>query len=155
MNCIGYSFFALGFLALAACDSFAPTPRPDYTIHVVPGAHGSAVAIPPNCPSWNDALANRFDNQPLPQFGCATARNLAVLVENPNDLVEGRNLASQRSVTAIGAIRRYDNNQTRGLLIPVQETSSTGATTAPTGSSALTGEITTPSTGGGASESSP
>lgn len=144
MNHIRTLILTSGLLSLAACDLV--TPKPDYTIRVVPGATGM-VAVPPECPSWNTELAAAMDNQPLPQFGCANARNLASLVENPKDLVMGRDLGDGRGTTAVGTIRRYDNNQPRGLLMPVQETSSTAATTAPVAGSAMTGEIVTPSTG--------
>lgn len=141
-----------GFLALAACESpYAPTPRPDYTIRVMPTAQGN-VAIPPTCPDWKTASADPFDNQPMPQFGCANARNLAGMVENPNDLIEGRALANARGVTAVGAIRRYDNNQPRGLITPSAEVSQVAATTAPTAASSLTGDVTA---GGSSSSGAP
>ena len=146
-------FLASGLLALAACDMYTPTLHPDYAIRVTPTTHEGvkgSVATPPPCPSWNTEMADPFDNQPMPQFGCATARNLASTIENPNDLVEGRTLGKQRGVAAVGAVRRYDNNQTRGLIMPAAETSAAAVTTASTGSSSMTGDITgaTPSSGG-------
>ena len=71
------------------------------------------------------------------------ARNLALQVERPADLVEGRELGPQRGVTAVGAIRRYDNNQTRGLIDPENGADSVAAaTTAVTAQSTLTGDVT-------------
>lgn len=133
---------ASSLLVLSACESlYAPTPRADYTIRVVSSPQGS-IAIPPECLSWNDAVVNPFDNQPLPQFGCATARNLASQIDNPKDLVEGRSLGDARGVVSVGAIRRYDNDQTRGLLLPATDSSQTAATTAVTGASSLSGDVT-------------
>lgn len=140
---------SLGLATLVACeDPYQPTLHPDYRIAVLPTAQGS-VAIPPRCPSWNTEISDPFDNQPAPQFGCADARNLAAMVENPNDLVQGRALGDARGVTEVGAIRRYDNNQTRGLITPAAEVSQVGATTSSTATSSLTGDIT-----GGAGTSS-
>jgi len=142
MNAYRPLSLVLGLLALIGCEElYPPTMRPDYTIRVTPTAQGS-VAAAPECPSWNDALANPLDNQPLPQYGCASARNLADMVENPNDLVEGRDLGKSRGVTAVGSIRRYDNNQPRGLIMPVSETSQSATTTAPTGASSMSGDVT-------------
>jgi type IV pilus biogenesis protein CpaD/CtpE len=142
-------FFAVGLLTLAACENpYASTLRPDYTIRVTPTAAGN-VATAPTCPSWNDESVNPFDNQPLPQFGCATARNLADMIENPKDIVEGREMGKERGVTAVGAVRRYDNNQTRGLIMPSADSSKSAATTSPSSSSSIVGDVT----GGGASPS--
>jgi pilus assembly protein CpaD len=128
-----------GLLTLAACAD--PTPHPDYAIRVIPTASGG-VAIPPACPSWSTSVSNPLDNQPVPQFGCATARNLAAMVERPNDLIQGRTMGDARGVTAVGAVRRYDNDQTRGLIIPGTEVNQPAVTTSSSGTSSLTGDIT-------------
>lgn len=142
MNISRSIFLSVGLLTVVACeDLYSPTMRPDYTIHVAKTPQGM-VAIPPECPSWSDAVANPFDNQPLPQFGCATSRNLASQIENPKDLVEGRPLGDARGVTLVGSVRRYDNNQPRGLVMPVAETSQIAVTSAPTASSTITGDPT-------------
>ncbi len=128
-------------LALLTTACYPATPRPDYTIKVAQTAQGS-VATPPTCPSWAKDNADPYDNQPEPQFGCSQARNLALEVENPDDLLHGRALADQRGVTAVGAVRRYDNNQTRGLITPDTETSQLAVTTAPTAASPMSGDVT-------------
>ena len=140
-----------GLAGLGACSI---TPAPDYAIKVVPASDGHpAQAIPPACPRWSDNDLNFFDNQPLPQFGCADARNLAMEVARPEDLLQGRNPGSARGVTAAGTIMRYDNNQTRGLVDLQQQPDTTpAATTAPSASSKLTGD--TPEASGGSSDSS-
>ncbi len=138
-----FLWMTMGLLALAACaDLYPSTTRPDYAIRVAPTKDGNGVALPPACPSWNDHAVNPFDNQPYPQFGCATAKNLAGMAEKPNDLIEGRSLAPQRGVIAVGAVRRYDNNQTRGLIMPSADTSAVAVTTASTPGSNMTGDIT-------------
>ncbi len=135
-------FLSAGLLALAGCENlYQSTLRPDYTIRVMPTEQGS-VAVPPECPSWNGDMPNPFDNQPLPQFGCTTARNLAAQIENPDDLIEGRTMGKERAVTHVGAIRRHDNNQTRGLILPTAETSQAATTTSSAASSSMTGDVT-------------
>ena len=159
MKRFSYALFAIsGLLALGACDPYAPTLRPDYAIRVTPTAQGF-VATPPTCPSWATATKDPFDEQPDPQFGCATARNLAAMVENPKDLVEGRPLGNERGVTAVGATRRYDNNQTRGLIWTGNEDNAVAVTTSSASASSLSGDITggggsSPSSGGAPSSSS-
>ena len=48
------------------------------------------VAEPPDCPDWSENLARDPQNMPWPNLGCATQRNLAAAVANPEDLVEPR-----------------------------------------------------------------
>ena len=143
-------------LLLTACDSLiAPTPTPDYTIRVMPGQKGMT-AVAPTCPSWVSAQPDPYDNQPIPQFGCANARNLAFMVERPDDLIHGRDFGDSSGVIAVGAMRRYYGNQTRGLLdVSSSPDTSVAATTASTPSSSLTGDATSSASPSGSSGSTP
>jgi hypothetical protein len=136
------------FTLLAACDPYDPTMHPNYAIRVTPTPTGG-VASAPACPSWATETNDPYDNQPFPQFGCANARNLALQVEHPNDLVAARPLGEGRGVESVGAIRRYDNNQTRGLITTGAEVNQVATTTATTSASAMSGDVT-----GGASATS-
>jgi type IV pilus biogenesis protein CpaD/CtpE len=140
-----------GFLMLTGCDSlYPPTPKPDNTIKVTQTSKG-AVATPPTCLPWSSATTDPYDNQPFPQFGCANARNLALMVDQPSDLVHGRDMGPASGVMAVGAMRRYYSNQTRGLVdTDTSADTSVAITTAPTAASPLTGDVT----GGGSSSSS-
>lgn len=112
-----HTLMAFGVLAFSACSMAAPTIKPDYTIRVQKGEKG-ATALPPECVAWTAAMPDPFDNQPMPQFGCATARNIAMMSDEPGDLVEGRTLGAERASQSIGAIRRYDDDKTLGLVWP-------------------------------------
>ena len=150
MNKSRLLFIPATLFLLSACENpYKPTMRPDYTIHVVSTAKGD-VAIPPKCPSWSSEATNPFDEQPLPQFGCATARNLAMSVERPSDLVRGRDLGPARGAEIVGGIRRYDNSQPRGLIDPsTNADSAVAASTSSAPASSLSGDVT-----GGASAAS-
>lgn len=126
-------------LFVAACADIDPTLRPDYAIRVVPTAQGG-VAFPPACPSYAAETANPFDNQPMPQYGCADARNLAAMVERPNDLVQPQDIGPMRGVAAVGAERRYDNNQTRGLIWTGTDPNVVATTTSPAPASSMSGD---------------
>lgn len=131
---------SLALLMMAtACADISPTMRPDYAIRVVPTAQGG-VALAPACPSYAAETANPFDNQPMPQFGCADARNLAAMVERPNDLVQPQDIGPMRGVAAVGAERRYDNNQTRGLIWTGADTNVVAATSSPAPASQMSGD---------------
>jgi len=142
--------FALAALLLAGCG--APTLTPDYTVKVATTPDGKLVAIPPPCPSWSQYQRNVFDNQPDPQFGCATARNLAAMVDNPEDLLQAHKLGPARGITTAGSILRYDRDQTRGLIYPSSSVdTSVDTTTAPTSASPLNGDSNASGSGGGSS----
>jgi hypothetical protein len=126
-------------LGLSACGPISPAP--DYSIKVVPTADGNYAAVPPSCVRPSDTDLNFFDNQPLPQFGCANARNLALMVDRPQDLLQGRDSGPANGVTTAGSILRYNSNQTRGLVyLATTPDNSADATTASTSSSGLSGE---------------
>lgn len=48
------------------------------------------VAEGPNCPDWSEDVGRDPLNLPWPNKGCATQRNLAAMVANPEDLVHPR-----------------------------------------------------------------
>ena len=68
-----------------------------------------STATVPGCPDWSSS-----DNGVAPpqntssNFGCATAGNLAAMIANANDLVEGQNHSGRGSASTAGrAIRTY------------------------------------------------
>lgn len=143
----------LAALSAAACVELPPTPKPDYAIHVKT-RNGKATAVPPTCASWNTDVTDPFDNQPLPQFGCANARNLAYMIDRPEDLVDAREIGSPDAVTTLGSVIRYKNNQTRGLIWTGTDASTVATTSASTPSSSLTGEAAGSGSGGTSSSKS-
>ena len=65
------------------------------------------VAEAPDCgQDWSENLARTYQNTPYPNFGCATQRNLAVMVANPADLLGPRTMTP--SAAQIAATICYD-----------------------------------------------
>lgn len=48
------------------------------------------VAVPPDCPQWDDLMRRRMVDEYKPKFGCLDASSLATTVHRPEDLVQGR-----------------------------------------------------------------
>ena len=44
----------------------------------------------PGCPNWGRPAQPNYNNQMLPNFGCAVNSNLAAMVANPQDLIHGQ-----------------------------------------------------------------
>ncbi|MEJ0061839.1 MAG: CpaD family pilus assembly lipoprotein [Alphaproteobacteria bacterium] len=96
--------------------------NPDHRIVVAPIAPGSKTlkAYPPECPSWAEHRPAYDDNMPQPQIGCATQRNLALTIDEPADLVEGRKLGKQDATRAASNMKRYHDDKAKGLYDPTQ-----------------------------------
>lgn len=79
-------------------------------------------AVVPNCPDWETAQPNPYTNVTSSNFGCATLQNLSVMIENPADLIEGRDPGHARGDANADAMKRLRTRTT-----PVLQSPSTGA----------------------------
>ena len=62
----------------------------------------------PNCPDWSVASQPNYNNRSSSNYGCATNINLAAMVANPQDLVNGRaGPASSDGATGAKAVQMY------------------------------------------------
>jgi pilus assembly protein CpaD len=84
-------------------------------------------ATPPACPDWSGSPATPHDNTPGANFGCATMTNLSLMVDNPRDLMIGRELAPADAEPAIDAVKRYRAGQVKPLIGSQQGSSQGGA----------------------------
>ncbi len=107
-------------MALAACDHSRSAMNPDYSIGLVPSRDGYGLAaVPPPCPGWREGNNNDpFENTMMPQLGCATARNLAVAVERPEDLVANDTFVPADGSAASLGVARYRIGKTTPLIDP-------------------------------------
>ena len=67
------------------------------------------VAAPPDCPDWSENVGRDPQNTPWPNMGCATQRNLAAMVANPEDLIRPRGETprpGERRDVTVGQIRQ-------------------------------------------------
>jgi pilus assembly protein CpaD len=60
-------------------------------------------AVAPKCGDWSESVVRNPENLPYRNYGCATQRNLAVMVANPTDLLypapETPRMGERREVT--------------------------------------------------------
>jgi pilus assembly protein CpaD len=82
----------------------APGGAPDGELRLVVE---HATATVPNCPNWTKPPGTDLENTMHSDFGCATAIDLAAMVADPRDLVEGRPLAPVVGDAAIWPMNRY------------------------------------------------
>jgi pilus assembly protein CpaD len=66
-------------------------------------AYQRPVAVPPPCDQWTEDVGRNEARIPYPNWGCATQRNLALMVDNARDLQqpqeEDPRSSERRSVT--------------------------------------------------------
>lgn len=73
-----------------------------------------AVAVPPHCPDWRKSPVTNYSNTTQPNFGCASAVNLGLMVADPRDLERGSgDSAPDRDRNAI-VIRNYKSGADLG-----------------------------------------
>lgn len=51
-------------------------------------AYRRPVVLPPECDKWGENVGRNEARIPYPNFGCATQRNTAIMIENARDLIE-------------------------------------------------------------------
>jgi pilus assembly protein CpaD len=75
---------------------------------VVRLAYRRPVAVPPECNHWEEDVGRNEERIPYPNWGCATQRNLAIMVDNGRDLLrpqgEDPRSGERRSVTWSGYV---------------------------------------------------
>lgn len=66
------------------------------------------MASVPGCPDWSHTIESNGGNSTNPNFGCAINSNLAAMVANPEDLIEGQKGTGETVVTtSTKAIQTY------------------------------------------------
>lgn len=84
-----------------------------------------ATASVPSCPDWTVPDSGPVNNTST-NYGCATNSNLAAMIANPNDLVQGQDgSVTRNAATATRAIRSYRAGTPTGQQ-GLQQTTTTG-----------------------------
>lgn len=74
-----------------------------------------ATAHVPGCPDWNDRSETNLHGGTSANYGCATNMNLAAMVADPQDLIQGRTTHTVlRTATSGRAIKAYSEQAPTG-----------------------------------------
>jgi pilus assembly protein CpaD len=71
---------------------------------------------PPGCKPWSDLRDGDRFNDPTAPLGCSLMNNLALMVDDPADLVAGRPLAPASGAHAAAGVERYATGQVKPFL---------------------------------------
>ena len=74
-----------------------------------------STASVPGCPDWSHTAEANENNSTNPNFGCAINSNIAAMIANPEDLVEGQRGSGETIVTtSTKAIKAYRDSEPTG-----------------------------------------
>lgn len=68
----------------------------------------------PNCPNWDRMSQPEFAASTMSNFGCATKSNLAAMIADPADLIQGRSGNDNDPLTISRAIKTYREKEPTG-----------------------------------------
>lgn len=111
--------------------AFQPDETPGTTVHLT-----RYTAKAESCAPWPDIHDNRFANLPTTILGCANQANLARMLADPHDLVEGRPTQPMDGARAAAAVQRYRADKVKKL--PTESTTNTFVLAPVTGTGAET-----------------
>ncbi|MGB0695170.1 MAG: CpaD family pilus assembly lipoprotein [Rhodospirillaceae bacterium] len=130
-----------------------PDGGPDLKRGLAPAPQGTMAVLirryeilEPDCPDYSSPYLGGWHNRPSSNLGCAQGINLARMIENPEDLVQGRSLDDMNGFFGALAVNRY----LLGQVITDTTTSSGGSVS---GSEEDSGSGDSGSGGGGSSAS--
>lgn len=107
----------VALLALSACDNF--TPREKVAKY---DPETRELTLPYPCPDWSQSQTGNYKNEIHSNFGCAVNNNLAVQLENPEDLHHGRGNAHPDAEVTTGVIQKYRTDRLPVEMSPLQST---------------------------------
>jgi pilus assembly protein CpaD len=85
-------------------------------------------ATVPGCPDWSGRMASNLGNATSDGFGCSVNGNLAAMIANPQDLIEGQKGTGETVImTSVKAIEGYRERTPTGASGTVQAVSSEGS----------------------------
>lgn len=103
-------------LLLAACENFTPAPK---TASYDPVTR--ELTLPHPCPDWSQSQTYNYLNENHSNFGCAVNTNMALQLDDPQDMNEGHGSHTDSESTA-RTITRYRSGELPQPIVPTPTT---------------------------------
>ncbi|MBN8543556.1 MAG: hypothetical protein J0M34_04750 [Alphaproteobacteria bacterium] len=100
--------------SLAACDDYVPAEKKAVINPVT-----REITKPAPCPDWSHQTEN-YDNSVHSNFGCATANNIAIQLDDPADAVRGHGSGTDTEST-VRTVGRYRAGEIPQPLQPLSD----------------------------------
>ena len=112
-----YLITITALLALVACDDYVPREKKAWV-----DPQTGELGLPYPCPDWSHNAVRNYDNSLHSNYGCATANNMAIQLENPRDLVRGHGTTGPDAGITAGVVEQYRAGKIPAALQPQQAT---------------------------------
>ncbi len=66
---------------------------------------------PADCPKWKDPQLANYSNSVMANYGCAHAKNLSLMVDDPADFLGSYDTAGPDADRTIGVVQRYKSGE--------------------------------------------
>ncbi|PIR32138.1 MAG: hypothetical protein COV36_05005 [Alphaproteobacteria bacterium CG11_big_fil_rev_8_21_14_0_20_44_7] len=99
--------------ALVLTSVLASCANHDPKLNIVTNESGYQQVIPPKCPNWTktSGLGNYF-NTPSTNYKCATYNNYGAMIEDPSDMIQGKQADSYNAQRTSNSVAAYRNSGT-------------------------------------------
>ena len=109
----------------------------------LPPANGQSIeiildtyrAIPPVCPNWSMTYGPGYDRGPTSNFGCATAVNFLLMIDDPIILFKGEPALSRDAARDSLSIAEHRAGKDKGKWLKTEKTDSTSGSSGSSGGS--------------------
>ena len=88
---------------------------------------GRHIVTPPDCPNWGKPAGIDSANRTASNLGCATTRNLGLMLADPGDLVRTNPLAPADGEAAATSIQRYRAGKVNDASASINTVGSSGS----------------------------
>ena len=97
-------------------DETAPLTAGDLSQGSVRVVVSRMKASVPGCPDWSKKAEYEFNSNSMSNYGCSVNSNLAAMIADPRDLIEGRDVTRGTDASPSGkAIKGYREKPLTGL----------------------------------------
>jgi pilus assembly protein CpaD len=109
----------------------------------LPSAHANSIqiqldtyrAIPPKCPNWSTTYGSGYDRGNTSNFGCSTAVNFLLMIEDPIVLFKGEHAGNRDAARDSLAVADHRAGKDRGKWLRVEKADSGGTGSSVAGAS--------------------
>jgi pilus biogenesis lipoprotein CpaD len=92
-------------------------------------------AVPPLCPNWSSVYGSGYDRDTTSNFGCATAVNFLLMIDDPIVLFKGEHALSRDAARDSLAIADYRAGKDKGKWLKIDKADSSSSSSSGSGGS--------------------
>ena len=83
------------------------------------------IVVPPSCPDWTRSLSSVQGAESMPNYGCADTANLGMMIADPRDLIQGKDVGLYDGTRHALSVEMYRKDEVKELI--TENTSNLGS----------------------------